>query len=188
MYQVTLNKETEWKAGRPQHQTHRSLIGCPAGTIPNAEVTYSAPVQGLSRYLYSLWYLQAGTGSLSTPCDRVRALRDLQTGRHTFTGAMAPLSVPLSSLLKHRDCLQRVNVFCNAAQGLRQRPLRSRSWKRNFGQLLTSLNRPQNYAASVCRSFSSGPDAAERLWSIYNETKRQTEGTDSDKTLNRPLR
>lgn len=100
---------------------------------------------------------------------------------------MAPLSLPLSSLLRHRDCLQKANVFSNVLRGLQHRSVRSRVWKRNFGavahgvgQLLSNQPRAQNYAASVCSSSSDGQDMTERLWSVYKETKRQTEGMDSN--------
>ncbi|XP_018540004.1 5'-nucleotidase domain-containing protein 3 [Lates calcarifer] len=93
---------------------------------------------------------------------------------------MAPLSSPLPSLLRHRGCLQKANV-CKILQGLHHRPFRSCLWKRNFGaayhgvgQLLSHQHRAKNYAASVYSS-SDGQDMTERLWSIYNETKRQTE-------------
>lgn len=97
--------------------------------------------------------------------------------------AMAPLSVSLSSLLKHPDCLQRANVVCNVVQGLHHRSFRSRLWKRNVSslsrgvnQLLSQQPRAKNYAASVCSMSKDGQDMTERLWSVYNETKRQTEG------------
>uniref|UniRef100_A0A8P4KDH8 5'-nucleotidase domain-containing protein 3 n=1 Tax=Dicentrarchus labrax TaxID=13489 RepID=A0A8P4KDH8_DICLA len=95
---------------------------------------------------------------------------------------MAPLSFPLSSLLKLKDCAQKANIFCNVLQGLHHRPLRSRLWKRNFGavahgvgQLLSHQPRGKSYAASVCSSSSDGQDMTDRLWSVYNETKKQTE-------------
>ncbi|KAM7396933.1 hypothetical protein PAMP_019936 [Pampus punctatissimus] len=95
---------------------------------------------------------------------------------------MASLSFPLSALVKHKDCLQKANIFCNVLQGLQHQTFRSRLWKRNFGavshgvgHLLSHQPRAKNYAASVCSSSSDGQDMAERLWSVYNETKRQTE-------------
>uniref|UniRef100_A0A8C2XSD5 5'-nucleotidase domain containing 3 n=1 Tax=Cyclopterus lumpus TaxID=8103 RepID=A0A8C2XSD5_CYCLU len=95
---------------------------------------------------------------------------------------MAPLSLPLSSLLKHKDCLQKANAFCNVLQSLHHRPCTSRLWKRSFGavahgvgQLLSHRPGSPNYAASVCRSSSAGQDMTERLRAVYNETKKQTE-------------
>lgn len=95
---------------------------------------------------------------------------------------MAPLSLPLLSLLKHKDCFQKANVFFNVLKGFDHQPFRCRLLKRNFGavsrglgQLLSQQARVQTYAASVCSS-SSDRDKTERLWSVYNETKRQTEG------------
>ncbi|TNN82080.1 5'-nucleotidase domain-containing protein 3 [Liparis tanakae] len=95
---------------------------------------------------------------------------------------MAPLALPLSALLKHKDCLQKANAFCNVLQSLHHRPSASRSWKRSFGavahgagQLLSHQPRSPNYAAPVCRSSSAGQDMPGRLWSVYNETKKQTE-------------
>uniref|UniRef100_A0A3Q1B0F0 5'-nucleotidase domain containing 3 n=1 Tax=Amphiprion ocellaris TaxID=80972 RepID=A0A3Q1B0F0_AMPOC len=100
---------------------------------------------------------------------------------------MAPLSLPVSFLLKQTDCLQRANIFRNVLQGLRQRPFRSRLWKRNFvavsrgiGQLLSQQPRAKNYAASVCSSSADGQDLTERLWSVYHETKRQTQAISTD--------
>uniref|UniRef100_A0A8D3BZL6 5'-nucleotidase domain-containing protein 3 n=1 Tax=Scophthalmus maximus TaxID=52904 RepID=A0A8D3BZL6_SCOMX len=90
---------------------------------------------------------------------------------------MAPLSLPLSSLLRPR-----AGVLCNALQALHRRPSTSCSWTRNFGavrhgvgQLLSPQPGAANYAASACSSSSAGQDTTERLWSVYNETKRQTE-------------
>lgn len=93
---------------------------------------------------------------------------------------MAHLSLPLS-LLKHTDKMLS-NVLLRSLQH------RTFSWKQNVGavapgvgQLLLS-HQPgaPNYAASARRSCSSGgQEITERLWSVYNETKRQTEGMDS---------
>lgn len=111
---------------------------------------------------------------------------DLHTGRGSQLRVMAPLSLPLSSVLRHACCLQSGNVFCNVLHGLHRRPFRSRLWKRNFGavthgvgQLLSHQSRVQNYAASVRSSSSGGQDMTDWLWSVYKETKRQTEGTDT---------
>lgn len=77
-------------------------------------------------------------------------------------------------------------MFSNVLQGLQHRTFRSRLWKRNFGavshgvgQLLSHQPRAKNYAASMCSSSSDGQDMTEKLWSVYNETKRQTEGMNS---------
>ncbi|KAG7221107.1 hypothetical protein INR49_017548 [Caranx melampygus] len=66
--------------------------------------------------------------------------------------------------------------------GLHSRPFRSCLWKRNFktihfgvGQLLPQQSTVRKHAASVCSSSSNGQDMTERLWSLYSETKRQTE-------------
>nr|XP_020441182.1 5'-nucleotidase domain-containing protein 3 [Monopterus albus] len=95
---------------------------------------------------------------------------------------MAPLSSPLSFLLKHRDCLQKANTLCNVVQALHRRRPGAPSWKRDFGAvshgvspLLSQQPTAKNYASSVCSSSSDGQDMAERLWSVYNEKKRQTE-------------
>nr|XP_019934532.1 PREDICTED: 5'-nucleotidase domain-containing protein 3 [Paralichthys olivaceus] len=98
---------------------------------------------------------------------------------------MASLSLPLSSLLGHRKCLQRTAVFCSVLQGLHQRAFSStsRSWRRTLGAVqlgvgqLLSRQQQQQDGASVCRSSSSshGQDMTERLWSVYNQTKRQTQ-------------
>ncbi|XP_029992474.1 LOW QUALITY PROTEIN: 5'-nucleotidase domain-containing protein 3 [Sphaeramia orbicularis] len=95
---------------------------------------------------------------------------------------MAPLSFPVSSLLKGRDCLQRAGVLFNVLNGLPHRPSKPRSWKRGFcaasygmGQILSQQRRVKTHGASVRSSSSAGQDMAERLWTVYNETKRQTE-------------
>lgn len=98
---------------------------------------------------------------------------------------MAPLSLPLSSLLKHTDCLRKANIFCYALHGFHRRPSGPVLWKRNFGavvhgvgKLLSHHSGGKNYAASLCSSLSGGQDTTEKLWSAYKQTKRQTEGTD----------
>lgn len=112
-------------------------------------------------------------------CSRSGGCSDL----NTESRAMAPLSLPLSSLLKHRDCLQRASVFCNVFQGSARLAPRSRLWKRDFravargaGQLQFRRSGTKNYAASASGSSTDGRDVTERLWSVYNETKKQTEG------------
>ncbi|XP_030588314.1 5'-nucleotidase domain-containing protein 3 isoform X1 [Archocentrus centrarchus] len=91
---------------------------------------------------------------------------------------MAPWSLPLSSLLKHTDCLLRANIFFNVLHGLHHHTFRSRLWKRDFravsrgvGQLLSHQPRGKKCAASVCTSSVDGQDTTERLWSVYSETK-----------------
>lgn len=105
------------------------------------------------------------------------------TGCHPKNRVMAPLSLPLSSLLKHKDCVRRANIFCNTLHGLHQRPFRPLLWKRNLGavahgvgQLLSHHPGAKNHAASACNSSSDGRDMTEKLWSAYKQTKRQTEG------------
>ncbi|KAF7660633.1 hypothetical protein LDENG_00278630 [Lucifuga dentata] len=97
---------------------------------------------------------------------------------------MAPLSLSLLCLLKHKDCLQKVCVFYNAlhTRGVHSRSFRSRLWIRNFavvypgvGQLLSSKISGAKCTASMSSSSSDGQDMTERLWSLYNETKKKTE-------------
>uniref|UniRef100_A0A7N8Y3Y0 5'-nucleotidase domain containing 3 n=1 Tax=Mastacembelus armatus TaxID=205130 RepID=A0A7N8Y3Y0_9TELE len=114
--------------------------------LTKAEVTGPATIQRGRGYLQ---------GTVSAAC---RDYRDLNAGCSPKNRAMVPLSLPLSTLLKHRDCLQKATVFYNV---LHQRP-----WKRDFAK---------NYAASVCSSSSDGRDTTDKLWSVYHETKRQTE-------------
>ncbi|KAM9754160.1 5'-nucleotidase domain-containing protein 3 [Menidia menidia] len=97
---------------------------------------------------------------------------------------MATFSYPVSTLLKHTHCVQRANVFFNVAQGLPQHTFRSLLWKRNFkavsrgvGQLLSHRPEALNYAASACSSSTDGRDITDKLWSVYNDTKRQTQAT-----------
>uniref|UniRef100_A0A3B3Y6P4 5'-nucleotidase domain containing 3 n=1 Tax=Poecilia mexicana TaxID=48701 RepID=A0A3B3Y6P4_9TELE len=94
---------------------------------------------------------------------------------------MAPLSRSLSSLARHTECLRRVGVFRSF---LPNHPFRCGWWKRNFKavscggagvQPLLQQRGAKNCAASVSSSSSDGQDATERLWSVYSETKRQTE-------------
>uniref|UniRef100_A0A7N8YI73 5'-nucleotidase domain containing 3 n=1 Tax=Mastacembelus armatus TaxID=205130 RepID=A0A7N8YI73_9TELE len=130
--------------------------------LTKAEVTGPATIQRGRGYLQ---------GTVSAAC---RDYRDLNAGCSPKNRAMVPLSLPLSTLLKHRDCLQKATVFYNV---LHQRP-----WKRDFGavsagvgQLLSHQPTAKNYAASVCSSSSDGRDTTDKLWSVYHETKRQTE-------------
>ncbi|KAM4553797.1 5'-nucleotidase domain-containing protein 3 isoform 1-T1 [Fundulus diaphanus] len=97
---------------------------------------------------------------------------------------MAPLCRSLSSLVKRTECLRRVGVFRSFQQDLPEHPFRSGWWKRNFRAVYCGgaafqplLQQPEakTCAASVSSSSSEGRDAAEKLWSVYNETKKQTE-------------
>uniref|UniRef100_A0A8C7XZ73 5'-nucleotidase domain containing 3 n=1 Tax=Oryzias sinensis TaxID=183150 RepID=A0A8C7XZ73_9TELE len=98
---------------------------------------------------------------------------------------MAPMPLPLSSLLKYTECLQRARGVCNVFRDLPHGSFRLRPWRRNFSRAISrgvgqpwSQHQPRapNCAASVCSSSSSGEGVTERLWSVYNETKRQTQG------------
>lgn len=177
-YLVTVSRLLDSRVAT-ELQTHQPLIRWLAGTLSDTDVTQRATIQRQFRYLQrSLW----------TECIRPGVNRDLHTGCHLKNRVMAPLSSPLPSLLRHRGCLQKANV-CKILQGLHHRPFRSCLWKRNFGaayhgvgQLLSHQHRAKNYAASVYSS-SDGQDMTERLWSIYNETKRQTEGTNAAVTI-----
>lgn len=88
---------------------------------------------------------------------------------------MAPLSAPLSSLMKTTDFLQRATMLCSLLQ-------ESRLWKRDFsslshgvGQLLSHQRRDIKVsAASVCTCSSASDGQGHRLWALYNESKRQT--------------
>uniref|UniRef100_A0A668A3F6 5'-nucleotidase domain containing 3 n=1 Tax=Myripristis murdjan TaxID=586833 RepID=A0A668A3F6_9TELE len=97
---------------------------------------------------------------------------------------MAPLSLSFSTLLKHKDSLHKLTSFCNAlqTQDFGSRLLRARVWKRNFaalshgvGQLLAQQPSAKNYAASAWIGSSSGQDITKWLWSVYSDTKKQTE-------------
>ncbi|XP_035257324.1 5'-nucleotidase domain-containing protein 3-like isoform X2 [Anguilla anguilla] len=109
---------------------------------------------------------------------------------------MSPLSISFRRLLRNADSLHRLPVSLNALHtqgGVRSRcdrPLRSwrpRSWQHRFGAFgasrraepvlaaLTRRCRPQFTTATLCTSSDSGQDMTNWLWSIYNETKKQTE-------------
>uniref|UniRef100_A0A665UUH2 5'-nucleotidase domain containing 3 n=1 Tax=Echeneis naucrates TaxID=173247 RepID=A0A665UUH2_ECHNA len=95
---------------------------------------------------------------------------------------MTPLSLLLSSLLKHRECLQKAAAFCQVPPGLHHRSFSSCLWKQKSdaaqhgdGQLLSQQPGVKKCAASVCSSSSDGQDPAGRLWAVYNESKRRTE-------------
>ena len=133
------------------------------------------------------------TEELRATCTLPGLHSDSLPGRLSHLTAMAPLSLPLSCLLRHRECLHRTAVFCSALQGSHQRPVSSssRSWRRSFGSvplgvgpLLSrqQLQQQPQLGAPVCRSSSSshGQDMTERLWSVYNQTKKQTQGRNSE--------
>lgn len=98
--------------------------------------------------------------------------------------AMAPMPLPLSCLLKYTECLQRARGVCNVFRALPHGASRFRPWRRNFRAISRGVGPPLSQqhpvapkcAASVCSSPPSGEGVAERLWSVYNETKRQTQG------------
>lgn len=141
----------------------------------NPEVTQAAVIQrgrtlGIYRRAAEL------RASLREPCSATYP-------RSATPRVMAPLSLPLASLLKHSDCLQKAKAFCNVLQSPQHRPFTSRSWRRSpgavargAGHLLSRQPGSPNYAARVFRCSSGAQDTTERLRSVYNETKRQTQG------------
>uniref|UniRef100_A0A1A8KU69 5'-nucleotidase domain containing 3 n=1 Tax=Nothobranchius kuhntae TaxID=321403 RepID=A0A1A8KU69_NOTKU len=96
---------------------------------------------------------------------------------------MTTLSCPLRCLLKHTDCLRRAAVSRHVLPGSPQRSLGASLWRRNFralshgatGELLLLQSGAKTSAASACSSSSDGQDVTQKLWSVYTETKRQTE-------------
>uniref|UniRef100_G3P6U1 5'-nucleotidase domain containing 3 n=1 Tax=Gasterosteus aculeatus aculeatus TaxID=481459 RepID=G3P6U1_GASAC len=140
----------------------------------NPEVTQAAVIQrgrtlGIYRRAAEL------RASLREPCSATYP-------RSATPRVMAPLSLPLASLLKHSDCLQKAKAFCNVLQSPQHRPFTSRSWRRSpgavargAGHLLSRQPGSPNYAARVFRCSSGAQDTTERLRSVYNETKRQTQ-------------
>uniref|UniRef100_A0A674D8Z6 5'-nucleotidase domain containing 3 n=1 Tax=Salmo trutta TaxID=8032 RepID=A0A674D8Z6_SALTR len=108
---------------------------------------------------------------------------------------MTPLSLSFSSLLKNKDSLQKFFNCYNAFQAQHDLPRyygnrtpwkKGRLWERNFstvsrsrfvGQVLAEQACTKNYAkeATMCTTTASGQDMTNWLWSIYNETKKQTE-------------
>ncbi|XP_071271963.1 5'-nucleotidase domain-containing protein 3-like [Salvelinus alpinus] len=107
--------------------------------------------------------------------------------------AMTPLSLSFSSLLKNKDSLQKFFNCYNAFHAQHDLPRyfgnrtpwkKARLWERHFSTV--SRNRfvglaeqacTKNYAkeATMCTTSASGQDMTNWLWSIYNETKKQTE-------------
>ncbi|XP_034032185.1 5'-nucleotidase domain-containing protein 3 [Thalassophryne amazonica] len=94
---------------------------------------------------------------------------------------MSLLSVSSSSLI-HRGCLQKVNVLCNVSytQRFQDRSFRCRLLKRDLSAVshgFSQLSRKSNvrkFTVSFCSNSSDSKD--QRLWNVYKETKRQTEG------------
>lgn len=104
-----------------------------------------------------------------------RKLRATYTGRQPQNRVMAPLCPRLSRLLKRTECLH-ANIFRGTSHGFYRRP---HLWKRNLGavgQLLPQHPPARSFAASAHGSSSDGRDVTEKLWSVYHETKSQTEG------------
>uniref|UniRef100_A0A4W5JTB2 Uncharacterized protein n=1 Tax=Hucho hucho TaxID=62062 RepID=A0A4W5JTB2_9TELE len=108
---------------------------------------------------------------------------------------MTPLSLSFSSLLKNKDSLQKFFNYYNAFHAQHDIPRyfgnrtpwkKARLWERNFsavsrsrfiGQVLAEQPCAKNYAkeATMCTTSANGQDMTNWLWSIYNETKKQTE-------------
>ncbi|KAM4618331.1 5'-nucleotidase domain-containing protein 3 isoform 1-T1 [Polymixia lowei] len=95
---------------------------------------------------------------------------------------MTSLSLSFSTLVKNKDCLQKLTVFCNALHTQGFRSLRARLWKRDFGAMSPGVGHvlgqqpgAKQFAATMCTSSASGQDMTNWLLSVYNDTKRQTE-------------
>uniref|UniRef100_A0A3P8XRF3 5'-nucleotidase domain containing 3 n=1 Tax=Esox lucius TaxID=8010 RepID=A0A3P8XRF3_ESOLU len=106
---------------------------------------------------------------------------------------MLLLPQSFSSLLKNNDYLQKLFICCSAIHthhGIpryfanRAQRRKARFWERNFcavscrhAEQVLGQQTGVNYAkkATMCSSSSSGQDMTNWLWSIYNETKKQTE-------------
>ncbi|KAM6960656.1 5'-nucleotidase domain-containing protein 3 [Aplochiton taeniatus] len=98
---------------------------------------------------------------------------------------MAPLSLSLSSLLKNKVCLQRLSIYCSgihtksglpwdighrvSCTGFRERNCITSAFMKDAHH---GFN---NYAATMCTNSSDGQEMTNWLWSVYNETKKQTE-------------
>lgn len=140
------------------------------GTLWNAEVTPGALTQLCSNSHRGVW----------AACSPVRLHHDLQPGCPHHNTLMAALSSPL---LRPRGCLQRASAFSNL---LHHSPVRAPVWRRNMSSVAPGVNRvlsqppaaPQRPAARWSSSSSGDQSLTERLWSVYRETKRQTQGTD----------
>uniref|UniRef100_A0A3Q2CP00 5'-nucleotidase domain containing 3 n=1 Tax=Cyprinodon variegatus TaxID=28743 RepID=A0A3Q2CP00_CYPVA len=98
---------------------------------------------------------------------------------------MTPLSRSLSPLVKRTECLWRLGVFRSFLQGQPDRRSIPGCWKRSFravscgGAGIQPLLKPpeakQSTASLSSSSSSEGPEDTDKLWSVYKETKRQTE-------------
>ncbi|KAI1882161.1 hypothetical protein AGOR_G00247820 [Albula goreensis] len=104
---------------------------------------------------------------------------------------MSPLSMSFSKLFRNKDSLQSLWVCVNALHahsGLRNQCHRTPwSWRTRFGalgasrraeQVLAALTHrccPQITTATLCTTSDNSQDSTNWLWSIYNETKKQTE-------------
>ncbi|KAM3870552.1 5'-nucleotidase domain-containing protein 3-like [Diretmus argenteus] len=97
---------------------------------------------------------------------------------------MTPLSVSLVTILKHRDGLQKLAGFCSALHphGFGRPSSSSCLWRRSCGatsrtshQLLGRRQPPPATNCSMCTNSPSSCDVTNRLWSVYNKTKQQTE-------------
>ncbi|XP_067091432.1 5'-nucleotidase domain-containing protein 3 [Osmerus mordax] len=102
---------------------------------------------------------------------------------------MTPFTLTCSCLLRKKDCLQKVFIYCNVLQtqsGLpwnlsNRAPWMAGSGQRNFSVMSTGVGQVlahqplKNYAATMCTGSAGGPDMTNWLWSVYNETKKQTE-------------
>ena len=93
-------------------------------------------------------------------------------------------SLSFSTLLKTRDYLHKYNL-CSVlyTHGFVNRSFRARLSKRNFctrfpgaRHVLAKQTEPQNYASVMYASSSSSEDITKGLWTVYNETKKKTEG------------
>ncbi|KAJ8411409.1 hypothetical protein AAFF_G00174150, partial [Aldrovandia affinis] len=99
--------------------------------------------------------------------------------------AMSSSCMSISGLFRNKDSLRRLAVCLNALHGHSGARMRCdrRSWLQRFGafgraeQVLAAFTRrccPQIVTATLCTT-SDSRDTTSWLWSIYNETKRQTE-------------
>ncbi|XP_054633183.1 5'-nucleotidase domain-containing protein 3 [Dunckerocampus dactyliophorus] len=91
---------------------------------------------------------------------------------------MASLSAPLSCLLTHRVSLQRATRLC--CHDLKSSHHRVGVWKRNFGAVDRGRDDLLSRQASsrlttAYPSSSTVSSSPESLWSVYNETKKNTE-------------
>lgn len=106
-------------------------------------------------------------------------------------------SLSFSTLLKTRDYLHKYN-FCSVVlntHGFINRSANARLSKQNFctrfrgaRRVLAKQPDPKNYASVKYSSSSSSEEITKYLWSVYNDTKKKTEGmhTHMDKLTYRP--